>query len=232
MELTPAFVLHSRPYRETSMLVQLFTFGQGKISVVAKGGRSKRSPWRANLQPFTPLLVSFKGHSELKNLHQAEPSSLAYPLFGDALYSCLYLNELLYYVLADGDAIPELYEQYQQTLFELASGEPIAPVLRVFELKLLALLGYGLEPPSEFDAQEHYYFWPGEGFLLASPYVATNRRFSGQEVECLCQFSPDNETHLLLAKRFCRQAIATLLGGRTLKSRELFVKIKSGHKED
>lgn len=232
MDLTPAFVLHSRPYRESSLLVQLFTFGQGKISVVAKGGRGKRSPWRSALQPFVPLVVSFKGSSELKTLQHAEPTSLAYPLFSDALYSSLYLNELLYYLLAEADPQPEAFELYQETLLKLArEASAIEPALRRFELKLLALLGHGLTEPEKLEPTQRYHFWPGEGFILASDKVASQRCFLGEEVEMLCQFEPNNGVHLRLAKRFCRQTFGLLLEGRPLKSRELFIRMNSTSKK-
>lgn len=228
MELTPAFVLHARPYRETSALVQLFTLNDGRVSVVAKGGRSKRSPWRSILQPFVPLLIRYRGNSGLKSLLHAEPSGLAFPLFNDYLYSSLYLNELLYYILVEGDSQPELFDLYQQTLLNLADPQLAIPVvLRCFEFKFLTLMGYGIEPPPGVDMATCYHYRLDEGFISTSGYVTLENCYSGAEILMLCQFNPLSDDHLRLAKRFCRQVIGMLLGGRTLKSRELFLNIKS-----
>lgn len=90
-----AFVLHGRPYSETSLMLDLFTEGEGRMRVLAKGARGRRSNLKGCLQPFTPLLVRWSGRGEVKTLRSAEPVSLALPLSGSMLYSGLYVNELL-----------------------------------------------------------------------------------------------------------------------------------------
>ena len=94
-----AFVLHSRPWSETSLMLDVFTEESGRVRLVAKGARSKRSTLKGALQPFTPLLLRFGGRGEVKTLRSAEAVSLALPLSGITLYSGLYINELLSRVL-------------------------------------------------------------------------------------------------------------------------------------
>lgn len=89
-----AFVLHSRPFSETSLLLDLFSESEGRVRVLAKGARSRRSQLKGALQPFTPLLVRWSGRGEVKTLRNAEAVSLALPLSGITLYCGLYVNEL------------------------------------------------------------------------------------------------------------------------------------------
>ncbi len=106
-----AFVLHSRPWSETSLMLDVFTEESGRVRLVAKGARSKRSNLKGALQPFTPLLVRFGGRGEVKTLRSAEAVSLALPLSGITLYSGLYVNELISRVLE--------HETRFRTLFRL-----------------------------------------------------------------------------------------------------------------
>ncbi|WP_221074300.1 DNA repair protein RecO [Agarivorans aestuarii] len=224
--LTPAFVIHTRPYRETSLLVQLFTLEYGKVSAVARGARAKRSKWRGILQPGVPLLVELSGKGSLLNFKQVEASNLALPLFGQYLFSTLYLNELLYYLLEENTAYPALYHHYQDSLMALAKQQPLEACLREFELLLVAELGFALTEPEEFVQGQHYQYHLGEGFVSSiSRY--SNVEFSYQEVLMLLAFDPQQAQHLLCAKRFCRIVIAQLLNGRELTSRKLFSQIKT-----
>ena len=109
-----AFVLHSRPWSETSLMLDVFTEESGRVRLVAKGARSKRSTLKGALQPFTPLLLRFGGRGEVKTLRSAEAVSLALPLSGITLYSGLYINELLSRVLE--------YETITCTAFSLLQG--------------------------------------------------------------------------------------------------------------
>ena len=95
MDLQRGFVLHRRPYSETSLLVDLFTEETGRLTVIAKGARAKRSAWKSVLQPFTPLLLRWSGKGALKTLTKAEPAAITLPLQQTALYSGFYVNELI-----------------------------------------------------------------------------------------------------------------------------------------
>ena len=109
-----AFVLHSRPWSETSLMLDVFTEESGRVRLVAKGARSKRSTLKGALQPFTPLLLRFGGRGEVKTLRSAEAVSLALPLSGITLYSGLYINELLSRLLEYETRFSELFFDYLQ----------------------------------------------------------------------------------------------------------------------
>jgi len=141
-----AFVLHGRPYSETSLLLDLFTEGQGRVRILAKGARGRRSNLKGCLQPFTPLLVRWTGRGEVKTLRNAEAVSLALPLSGSILYSGLYVNELVSRVLEQETNYSSLFFDYLHCLQNLAAASTSPEqALRQFELALLHNLGYGVD---------------------------------------------------------------------------------------
>jgi DNA repair protein RecO (recombination protein O) len=140
----PAFILHSYPWRETSLVVEAFTRGHGRVGLVARGARRPASALRGVLLAFQPLLVSWTGRAELKNLIAAEWDGPYAPLKGEALICGFYLNELLLKLLPRDDAHESLYGAYREALGALAAGAEHAAVLRRFELGLLTELGYGV----------------------------------------------------------------------------------------
>jgi DNA repair protein RecO (recombination protein O) len=140
----PAYVLHGRAYRESSLLLELLSRDHGRTALVARGARGPKSRWRNLLQPFRPLLVGWTARGELGTLAAAEQIAAPPALHGEALYCGLYLNELLMRLLHRGDPHPEVFERYRGTLAELASHRAPQPVLRVFEKHLLDAVGYGL----------------------------------------------------------------------------------------
>lgn len=151
----PACVLHVRPWRETSLLLECLCRDFGRIGLVARGARSGRSRLsRALLEPFQDLNLDFSGRGELMTLSQAEPVAQARRLKGDALYSGLYLNELLVRMLARQDEYPGLLARYRQVLDCLQDKREIAWSLRRFERDLLAMLGYAMELRHEADSGE------------------------------------------------------------------------------
>lgn len=222
-----AFVLHSRPYSETSLLLDFFTEGEGKIRLLAKGARRNRSPLRGCLQPFTPLLIRWGGKGEIKTLINADPVSLALPLTGTVLYSGLYLNELTARVLEFGTPYSSLFFDYLSCLQILAASEHTPEfALRRFELALLSYLGYGVdflhcagsgEPVSDTMT---YRYREEKGFI--GSLVVDQLSFTGKQLKALASREfPDADT-LKAAKRFTRLALKPYLGGKPLKSRELF----------
>lgn len=229
--LQPAFILHHRPYRETSVILDLFTQDQGRIAVVAKGVRQSRSKWRALLQPFTPILVSYQGKGELMNLQSVEPHAMPIRLIGDCLLSGLYLNELLVRLLQKFDPHPELYTIYSETLLELQGTTLQQKSLRLFEMKLLEELGYGLQLQHDaasqkaFAADKHYRFHPEHGFELQEEDEGLNVLvFSGKSLLALAREELEDETVLKDAKRLMRFVFGPLLGTHPLHSRQLFLR--------
>jgi DNA repair protein RecO (recombination protein O) len=229
INLEPAFVLHSRPYRETSVLLDLFTHEHGRISVIAKGVRSKRSRLKSLLQPFVPLLISWQGKGELGTLTGAEGQGYYNNLNGECLLSGLYLNELLMRVLHKFDPQPGLYTIYQKTLLEL-QGEGLQKTLRLFEKKLLEEIGYGLQllyaqpAGTIIDADHYYHFHPEHGFEYYGELNKTaGAVFSGKSLLAIAADQLDDETVQRDCKRLMRLALAPLLGKNPLQSRKLYL---------
>lgn len=142
--LEKAFVLHTRPYRDTSLLVDFFTLDAGRVTAVARGARGPKSRLKGLLQPFVPLLINWYGKTELVTLGGADANGASITLNGDVLISGMYLNELLMRLLTRFDPLPHLFEQYNRTIIALSQKQLPELCLRLFELNLLNELGYGL----------------------------------------------------------------------------------------
>jgi DNA repair protein RecO (recombination protein O) len=222
-----AFVLHGRPWSETSLLLDLFSEESGRVRVIAKGARSRRSNLKGALQPFTPLLVRWGGRGEVKTLRSAEAVSLALPLSGISLYSGLYVNELVSRVLEQETRFSELFFDYLHCIQALAgtNGTP-EPALRRFELALLGHLGYGVDflhcagSGDEVADTMTYRYREEKGFIAS--LVVDNNSFTGHELKSLASREFPDAVTLRAAKRFTRMALKPYLGGKPLKSRELF----------
>ncbi len=145
----PVYVLHTYPFKETSLVVELFSAKFGRIATVAKGARRPRSAMRGMLQSFQSLTATWSGKNELKTLHSLDWHAGLLMLQGEALMCGFYLNELLLRLLPREDAHESLFIYYAETLKILASGQDYATTLRRFELKLLQELGYAV--PLDFD---------------------------------------------------------------------------------
>lgn len=148
-DVQPAFVLHSYPYRETSLVIEVFTQDFGRVALVARGARRPRSALRGVLLAFQPLLLSWAGKSELRTLHKAEWRGGLPQLKGTALLCGFYLNELMLKLLPRDDPHEQLYQTYYRTLHALCNGGAHAVTLRRFEQQMLKELGYAL--PLERD---------------------------------------------------------------------------------
>lgn len=140
-----AYVLHSVPYKETSLIVELFCRQHGRLPVVAKGAKRPHSGLRAVLVSFQPLSVRFSGKSEVKTLTQAEWLGGLMSPDGRHLFAAYYLNELLMRGLSREDNHTEVFDLYQDTLIGLATGEDMNLRIRQFEVGFLQALGYGLD---------------------------------------------------------------------------------------
>jgi DNA repair protein RecO (recombination protein O) len=218
-----AYVLHSRAYRESSALVDFLT-PQGRLRAVLRSARGKAGTLA---RPFVPLDVEFRGRGELKNVGRMESAGLSTWLVGDALFSGLYLNELLIRLLPAEDPHPAVFDHYAATLLALSAGRPLEPLLRSFEWRLLDDLGYGFElgidingDPVEAGGMYRLKVDAGlERVWLLQPGV-----FQGVELLAMAEADWSAPGALAAAKRLMRQALAVHLGGRPLVSRELFRK--------
>lgn len=137
----PGFVLHSYPYKETSLIVEVFARDHGRVPLIAKGAKRPHSKLRGVLQTFQPLQLAWSGKSEVRTLVSAEWVGGLLPLERSALLCGFYLNELLVKLLARDDPHPALFDAYVTALNQLAHDEPPAIVLRQFELALLKETG-------------------------------------------------------------------------------------------
>ncbi len=225
--LQRCFVIHARPYSETSLIVDVFSETQGRLTVMAKGARAKRSPLKGALQPFTPLLLKWSGKAGMKTLRHAEPISLALPLSGPMLYSALYLNEILARVLEQHTAYPQLFLDYLNALRELAQTQNPEPALRRFELALLIHLGYGIDflhcAGSGEDVSDSmtYRFREQQGFIASM--MQGQLTFTGRQLRAIAERTFETQDQLQAAKRFTRIALKPYLGSKPIKSRELFL---------
>lgn len=225
ISLQPAFILHHRPYRETSVLLDVFTRDYGRIALIARGVRKQRSETRSLLQPFQPLFISWQGRTELMTLQNVEPAGIPVSLRGECLLSGFYLNELLVRLLHKQDPHPQLYTIYHETLLELRGAELQQKYLRLFEKKLLDELGYGLQLQGQtFLADRLYRFYPEQGFELyqGSEHKPEGTLFLGKSLMALAMGELDNEDSLREIKQLMRIALGILLGPEPLQSRKLF----------
>ncbi|CAK9887814.1 MULTISPECIES: DNA repair protein RecO [Pseudomonas] len=219
----PAYVLHSRAYRETSALVDFLT-PQGRLRAVMRRARGKGG---SQVRPFVPLEVEFRGRGELKNVGRLDTVGIAAWLHGDALFSGLYLNELLIRLLPAEDPHPLVFEHYAATLQALAAGRPLEPLLRAFEWRLLDQLGYAFALDHDVNGDPLavdglYRLQVDAG--LERVYLLQPGLFNGAELLAMADADWEIPGALGAAKRLMRQALAVHLGGRPLVSRELFRK--------
>ncbi len=227
----PAFVLHSYPYRETSLVVEVFTREAGRVALVARGARRPRSVLRGVLLAFQPLLLSWAGKSELRTLHKAEWQGGLPQLKGIALLCGFYLNELMVKLLAREDPHENLFEVYDRTLRALATGADHAAILRRFEKCFLQELGYALT--LDRDAASGDAIHPGRAYRYqvdrgpihcngSNGDEAQNQlELSGQTLLDLARDDYSNPLTMQQSKALMRILINHYLGTQTLNTRQL-----------
>ena len=228
-QLQSGFVLHSRPWRETSILLDVFTENYGKIGLCARGVRGKKSPKRSLLQPFSPLLLCWTGRGELQTMTSLEPAAPAIKLSGFALYSALYINELMVRLLHKHDPHAELFYHYRQTLEQLSHTDNLEQVLREFELLLLTVIGYGLTLDDDFKgepiAENANYHLNSDGlFQVVDDRIDAefSNQFKGRQLLLIAEKNWQDPATLKAAKRLLRLSLQPLLGDKPLQSRKLF----------
>ena len=226
-----AFVLHTYPYRETSVIVETLTEEHGRVALVARGAKRPRSELRGVLQAFQPLTLSWAGTAELKTLVKAEWRG-GFPLPGGAALLCgFYLNELLLKLLPREDPHPVLWNAYAETLLALthdARQAAQAVTLRRFEVRLLAELGYALVLDHDVDTRApidpaqryHYAFDRGPRRLVAEPHAAFPVVRGATLIALATERYPDSDT-ATEAKRLMRGVLDHYLEERRIFSRRV-----------
>jgi DNA repair protein RecO (recombination protein O) len=225
-QLEPAFILHHRPYSNSSLLVECFSASNGRFPAIAKSVRSRQSGGAGQLQPFNPLLIGWQGRGEVKSLRVFEQNGRAISLTGKAIYCGFYINELVMRLLQRGDPHVPLFHYYQQALVGLAASQSLEPVLRQFELKLLSELGYGLvldreaEADRPIDPRQHYYYAIEQGPVVRQRDLGPG--IMGSTLLALHHGLALEGEGLREARWLMRHVLGYYLGDRPLKSRELF----------
>jgi DNA repair protein RecO (recombination protein O) len=234
-EAEPAFILHSRPYRETSLLVDIFSRHYGRFRAVARGSRGTKKGTKT-LTPYTPMLISWTGKTDLKTLGNVEQSGAPLLLTGDALFCGFYLNELLIRLLAENDPHEKLFDIYLSVLTNLMGQEPVEPSLRMFEFSLLEEMGYALvldtdaETGESIIAEREYWFEPTLGFTLKQDVSVRSNSpnwFQGNELLAIGAGDYRSRSTAAAAKRLIRLALQPHIGNKPLLSRGLFARTPS-----
>ena len=225
-KLQKAFVLHARPYKNTSLIVELYTQEQGRVAVVANSARGVRSQFRGVLQPFVPMWVDFSGRGSLKSLRRCELMGPPFVCSGMQLFCGFYANELIMRFLTQhGQPNAAVFQCYQKLLETLGSENNLQPALRYFELDFLAAVGYELTLTHVFDshspvvADQWYRYRPGCGMEST---LADLSSAPGSVLLELDQRKCTTKASLLCAKILMRQVIQSYLDGRPLHSYNLF----------
>lgn len=227
----PAFILHHRPFRDSSQILDVISCDHGKLALVARGSRGAKSRLRGVLRPFMPLVLSWVIRSDLGTLTGAEVDGVPFSLTGDALLSGYYVNELLLHFLHRHDPQPEIFETYRRTIQALAAAEHVAPCLRQFEIELLRLLGYALTLDHEsgsqnaLDPTQHYEYRMEQGPVAVSRSDGA-MVFTGATLTAIAQLHFDDADVLRSASRLLREVINFHLGGKELKSRKVLIEMR------
>jgi len=226
----PAYILHKRPYRETSQILEVFSRNHGRLSLMSRGSRSPRSRTSGILQPFRPLLLSWYGRGEMPSLRGIDTADARPPeLRAKSLMSAMYLNELLVILLHRNDVHELLFTDYHETLYTLQQTSRLEIILRNFEKNLLEQMGFGLNLDHDADSGEPvladrlyaYHFEHGPVLCQLGP-TRQNPVISGSSLLAFSAGELETPRSVAEIKKLMRYVINSHLGSRKLKSRELF----------
>lgn len=229
--LEPAFLLHHRPWSDTSRILDLMTRSYGRVTLFAHGARRPKSPLRAILRPFLPLVVSWSGSGDGGTLTSAESGERPFALPPERLMSGFYLNELLLRLLPKEDRHEALYEAYEAALRQVAEGAEQA-ALRSFESVLLEELGYGVDLARDagsgrpLESEQYYHFEPGRGVIAVLNAETGADSFAGRDVLGVAHGEFGQAPVLKAARRIYGAAIAHCLEGRGLASRDVMLAMR------
>ena len=224
----PAFVLHRRPYKNTSFILEIFTRDYGRLTLVAKGAASQKSRQKGLLQVFQPLEISWVRKSDMGTLTAAESTCPPYTLIDDALYSAMYINEILLKLITKDDPHTQVFDEYSKFLQTASQTQQLEPVLRLFEKNLLQDIGYEINLEYEADTSERiiaenkYEYFPGHGFIQVTDNEKLTLNFAGQHLLNFANNELSDIETLRTAKRIMQMSLRALLGDTELKSREIY----------
>lgn len=226
LEDQPAYVLHTYPYRETSLIIEVFSRNHGRLPLVARGARRPKSAVRGLLLSFQPLQLNWFGKSELRTLHSAEWQGGQPLLQGKALICGFYLNELLLKLLPRDDPHELLFEHYREALQLLGASDEHAAILRRFEKRLLQELGYALTLDREADTGVPVEAGKDYRFVIERGPVRQSAGQNGVELlgKTLLDLAADDYSDpvtLQQGKALMRTLINHYLGDQSLHTRQL-----------
>lgn len=221
------YILHTRPYRNSSLLIDAFTQERGRISAVARGARGGQSKLRGQLQAFIPLWFACRGKGDLQTCQQAEPLGPPLNMQQLALYSGWYVNELILRLCPLHEVQAELFSAYQKALEQLSAQVTIEITLRQFEICLLQHLGYQLDFSADaihsrpLREETFYDYVPEQGFIALAEPGATSTCYAGKALRAIAANDFTQSETLRVAKQLTRVALQRLLGNKPLHTRRL-----------
>ena len=224
VQLERGYLLHQRPYRNTSQIIDCLTLDHGLTVLVAQGSKRSKVAQSAVLQPFLPLRLSWVRRGELGRLTHVEIEQREGELSGEQLLGGFYMNELLLRLLAKGDGNVEVFSCYSEALTKLMIRANTSAVLRVFELHLLEALGYGLNLKHDADtgnpirSERRYVFEPERGARVEKDSDDGADSYWGRELISLREMRLENVDCLRAARRLLSRALRIYLGERPLKT--------------
>jgi len=227
-----AYVLHTRAYKNTSLIVDVMTREHGRMTLVAKSAKRLKSPFQGLLQPFVPLFITWGGRNEMKTLYSAEAIPGPSKFSGDLIYTGFYINELITYLLHQHEAHTALFDHYQDCLENLQHGQDTELTLRYFELALLGELGYEVSLDYDLQTEEPvlpntmYEYNMEMGVTAVSGDGTTALCVSGKTLLALASLNVSTDKQKQEAKKLLRSILDYHLEGRPLKTRELFMNKK------
>ncbi|WP_405234646.1 DNA repair protein RecO [Lentisalinibacter salinarum] len=223
----PGFLLHSRPFRDSSQLIEIFSRDHGRIGLVARGVRSARSRYRGILRPFAPLELSWTIAGDLGTLTGVEAAGRLPDLSGDALMAGFYVNELVLKLTHRHDAQPDVYAAYEAAVTGLAGRPDVEFTLRCFELRLLRAIGYGLDLEHDMvtglpvEEGAWYRVKAAEGVARVTADGPDASLYSGAELRDIAAERLEDPALLRRARRILQMALEHCLEGRELSSRRV-----------
>ncbi|MGK0297854.1 MAG: DNA repair protein RecO (recombination protein O) [Gammaproteobacteria bacterium] len=227
-ELHACFLLHSRPYRETSLLLDVFSSQYGRVNLVARGAKRRNNNQSLLLQTGRKLNISWSMKRELGTMISVEANGPCNALKGTRLISCFYMNELLVRMLHRDESHPELFNIYDESMLQLNSKCPEDRVLRIFEKHLLKSLGYGLNLEHDMESGDNivseveYFYRIDSGPVRKKPKNVKYVSISGKT---LCALAKENDWSIEISresKALFRRILAEYTGDKPLGSRELY----------
>ena len=233
IEGEPAYLIHQRPYSETSQIINLFSRHYGRVDAIAKGSKRPKSKFKSFLQPFSPILVSWSGRSQLKTLRSVDINSGKQSnVSRKHLMSAFYLNELILSFLTTADPYPDLFDAYSLAINNLSNADSSEIILREFEIQLLTEIGYAINFQTEamsskkIEPNLSYRFIAEEGFVSSVTSSARDALIKGSVIQSIDRKDFSQPETMRAAKRIIRESVKYHLSGKELNTKKVVKSLK------